>query len=58
MLPQWKPKTPPAWLCRIMKRLLSDPKYKDMSFAEFWKKDDQGEIDRQETPRAARPWGL
>lgn len=53
MLPQWKPKTPPAWLCRIMKRLPSDPKYKDMSFEEFWKKDDQEEIDRQE--RHERP---
>jgi hypothetical protein len=32
--PQWKPKTPPAWLSSVMDRIGS-PKYKNTSFAEF-----------------------
>ena len=47
MFPQWQPKTPPAWLCRIMDKVPSDPKYKGMTFAEYWQKDDEGEEKRQ-----------
>lgn len=53
MLPQWHPKTPPAWMCRIMDKLPSDPKHKGMTFVEFWQKDDEGEEKRQE--RNERP---
>lgn len=46
--PQWKPKTPPAWLSNMMDRIKS-PKYKDTPFAEFWAKTDD-----QEAARVAR----
>ena len=40
--PQWKPKTPPAWLSNVMDRIKS-PKYKDTTFAEYWQKTDDEE---------------
>ena len=43
--PQWKPKTPPAWLSNVMDRIGS-PKYKDTNFAEFWQKEDADEAAR------------
>jgi hypothetical protein len=43
--PQWKPKTPPAWLSNMMDRIKS-PKYKDTSFAEYWVKTDDQEAAR------------
>jgi hypothetical protein len=46
--PQWKPKTPPAWLSNVMDRIKS-PKYKDTPFAEYWQK-----TDAQEASRIAR----
>jgi hypothetical protein len=46
--PQWKPKTPPAWLSGMMDRIGS-PKYKKTNFAEFWVKTDE-----QEAARIAR----
>jgi hypothetical protein len=43
--PQWKPKTPPVWLSKIMDRIGS-PKYKNTSFAEYWVKTDDQEAAR------------
>jgi hypothetical protein len=52
-LPQYDPKTPPAWLSHLMDRIGS-PKYKDKTtFDQFWKQtDDQEEarIARNEKP--------
>ena len=48
VLPQWQPKTPPAWLSNLMDRVGS-PKYKNTSFAQFWK-----QTDDQEEARVAR----
>lgn len=47
-LPQYHPRTPPAWLSSIMDRIGS-PKYKNTTFAQFWKSTDD-----QETARIAR----
>jgi hypothetical protein len=48
VIPQWQPKTPPAWLSNLMDRIGS-PKYKNTNFSEFWK-----ETDDQEAARVAR----
>jgi len=48
VLPQYQPKTPPAWLSHLMDRIGS-PKYKNTSFSEFWKSTDD-----QEAARIAR----
>lgn len=48
VIPQWKPKTPPAWLSSMMDRIGS-PKNKNTSFAQFWKNTDD-----QEAARVAR----
>jgi Family of unknown function (DUF6498) len=48
VLPQWQPKTPPAWLSSVMDRIGS-PKYKNTSFTQFWK-----QTDDQEAARVAR----
>jgi hypothetical protein len=45
VIPQWKPKTPPAWLANLMDRIGS-PKYKNTSFSEFWQKEDADEAYR------------
>ena len=45
VVPQWKPKTPPAWLSSLMDRIGS-PKYKNTSFSEFWKNTDDQEAAR------------
>jgi len=45
VVPQWKPKTPPVWLARVMDRIGS-PKYKTTSFSEFWQKEDADEAAR------------
>jgi hypothetical protein len=55
VLPQYDPKTPPAWLSHLMDRIGS-PKYKNTSFAQFWKQtDDQEEarVARNEKPMEA-----
>ena len=52
VVPQWQPKTPPAWLSNLLDRIGS-PKYKNTTFAQFWKQtDDQEEarIARNEKP--------
>jgi hypothetical protein len=52
VIPQWQPKTPPAWLSSLMDRIGS-PKYKNTSFAQFWKQTDDQEgarIIRNELP--------
>jgi hypothetical protein len=49
--PQWKPKTPPAWLSNVMDRI--KPSKEDGTFAEFWVKTDEQEasrIARNESP--------
>jgi uncharacterized protein DUF6498 len=51
--PQWKPKTPPAWLSNVMDRIGS-PKNKNTNFAEFWQKEDADEaarVARNEQPK-------
>jgi hypothetical protein len=48
VVPQWKPKTPPAWLSSMMDRIGS-PKYKNTSFSDYWKSTDD-----QEAARVAR----
>ena len=48
VLPQYDPKTPPAWLSGLMDRIGS-PKYKNTTFAQFWK-----QTDDQEEARVAR----
>jgi hypothetical protein len=48
VIPQWQPKTPPAWLSGLMDRIGS-PKYKNTTFAQFWKSTDD-----QEAARIAR----
>jgi hypothetical protein len=42
VLPQYDPKTPPAWLSHLMDRIGS-PKYKNETFAQFWKQTDDQE---------------
>ena len=48
VVPQWQPKTPPAWLSNLMDRIGS-PKYKNTSFSQFWK-----QTDNQEAARVVR----
>ena len=48
VLPQYDPKTPPTWLSHLMDRIGS-PKYKNETFAQFWK-----QTDDQEEARVAR----
>jgi hypothetical protein len=48
VIPQWQPKTPPAWLSSLMDRIGS-PKYKNTTFAQYWK-----QTDDQEDARVAR----
>ena len=48
VIPQWQPKTPPAWLSNAMDRIGS-PKYKNTNFSQFWK-----QTDDEETARVAR----
>jgi len=45
VIPQWQPKTPPAWLSNLMDRIGS-PKYKNTTFAQFWKSTDDQEAAR------------
>jgi hypothetical protein len=45
VIPQWQPKTPPAWLSSLMDRIGS-PKYKNTTFAQFWKHTDDQEAAR------------
>jgi hypothetical protein len=45
VLPQYQPKTPPAWLSNLMDRIGS-PKYKNTSFSQFWKSTDDQEAAR------------
>jgi hypothetical protein len=45
VVPQWKPKTPPAWLSNVMDRIGS-PKYRNTNFAQFWQKEDADEAAR------------
>ncbi len=55
VLPQWKPKTPPAWLSNIMDRIKSK-KADGTTFAQYWQKTDAQEearIARNETPMEA-----
>jgi hypothetical protein len=55
VIPQWQPKTPPAWLSNVMDRIGS-PKYKNTNFSQFWKETDQQEearIARNEKPMEA-----
>lgn len=47
VLPQYNPKTPPAWLSNLMDRI--KPEKEDGTFAEFWQK-----TDAQEEARIAR----
>jgi hypothetical protein len=52
VIPQWKPKTPPAWLSSAMDRIGS-PKYKNTSFSEYWKQtdaDEEARVARNEKP--------
>jgi len=53
VLPQYDPKTPPAWLSNLMNRnlvnRLKSPKYKNITFSQFWK-----QTDDQEAARVAR----
>jgi hypothetical protein len=52
VLPEYKPKTPPAWLSRVMDRIKS-PKYKNTSFSQFWLNTDAEEearVTRNEKP--------
>ena len=59
VLPQYDPKTPPAWLSHLMDRIGS-PKYKNTTFAQFWKQtDDQEEarVARNEKPMEASVTG-
>jgi hypothetical protein len=44
VLPQYKPKTPPAWLSNVMDRI--KPSKEDVAFAEFWVKTDEQEENR------------
>lgn len=54
VIPQWNPEEPPIWLCKIMDKAPRDPKYKNMTFAEFWRQDKQEEIDRRLANE--KPW--
>ena len=59
VLPQYDPKTPPTWLSHLMDRIGS-PKYKNDTFAQFWKQtDDQEEarVARNEKPMEASVTG-
>ena len=54
-LPQWNPKTPPAWLSNAMDHIGS-PKNEKTTFAQFWKQNDDQEaarIARNEKPMEA-----
>jgi hypothetical protein len=44
VLPQYKPKTPPAWLSNLMDRI--KPSKEDGTFAEYWVKTDEQEESR------------
>ena len=44
-LPQWQPKAPPAWLSNAMDHIKA-PKNKNISFAQFWKQEDDQEVAR------------
>lgn len=44
LTPQWKPRTPPAWLSNVMDRI--KPSKEDGTFAEFWVKTDEPEESR------------
>jgi hypothetical protein len=44
VFPQYKPKTPPAWLSNVMDRI--KPSKEDGTFAEFWVKTDEQEASR------------
>ena len=51
VLPQYKPKTPPAWLSNVMDRI--KPSKEDGTFAEYWVKTDEQEearVIRNESP--------
>ncbi len=48
VIPQWNPKTPPAWLSGLMDRIPSS-KHKGENFAQFWT-----QTDEQEAARVAR----
>jgi len=59
-LPQYDPDTPPVWLSKMMDSNLANrlksSKYKNSSFAQFWKQTDAQEaarVARNETPSAA-----
>jgi Family of unknown function (DUF6498) len=55
VLPQYDPKTPPTWLSHLMDRIGS-PKYKNTTFAQFWKQTDDEEearVARNEKPMLA-----
>jgi hypothetical protein len=45
LFPQWQPKTPPAWLSKVMDRI-KDPKFKGTTFAEYWRQTDEQESAR------------
>jgi len=45
VIPQWNPKTPPAWLSGLMDRIPS-AKHKGESFAQFWQQEDDQEVAR------------
>jgi Family of unknown function (DUF6498) len=49
IIPQWQPKAPPVWLCRIMDKVPNARKgaRPGETFAEFWKKDDAAEQNRR-----------
>jgi hypothetical protein len=51
VVPQYKPRTPPAWLSNVMDRI--KPSKEDGTFAEFWVKTDEQEenrVTRNESP--------
>ena len=53
VLPQYSPKTPPAWLCRLMDRIKSSKHDDGTTFAQFWAKSDDEEearVARNEKP--------
>ena len=55
IVPQYKPKAPPAWLSNVMDRI--KPSKEDGTFAEFWVKTDEQEenrVIRNESPLRAK----
>ena len=46
VLPQYNPETPPAWLSYLMDQIPSHGPDDGTTFAEFWKKTDEGEATR------------